>query len=469
MIEGKTIVALCTSGINDNATETLIDSLSHGLNRIDAKLFVYCTCRDVYRCGINEAGEERVYELIDYERIDVLVLWSERIRNKDLLGRIVSKAGERNISVITIDEPIDGCINIYFEQASGIANITRHLIEEHNIRDFHFIAGIRGNSWSNTRLTAFKQVLDEYGIPFTNSMVSFGDFWEKPTALVVQKLIDEKRVPKAFVCANDTMAIATIETLAKNGIRVPDDVAVTGFDGIDDIHYYQPTVSSCEYRYEDVSETICYILSDVIEGFVANRNFSLPLQAMYGRSCGCEDEHAVNPSLYVKYFRTRYYHFRYYEQHLSDFSAKASQAGNLSELSQCFDDEMISDVCCFLTKKSTDETFPPENAAEGPAFEREMTLLFDSDSVHRTDDSFVPRTFDAGNNVVPNLSDKLGDEYPLIFYALNDVDCPLGYACFHFNRHDYRNYFRMPLIVGELSHAVSDYHRRKYCRYLENK
>lgn len=468
MINDKMVVAMCTSRINEPNMESLIESLSRGLWQINAKLFVYCTCRDLFWRDVADTGEATVYDLLDFSIVDALIICTENVKDEALQDRLISRARKNNVPVITVDSPIEGCVNIGFDQAGGIGQITRHLIEEHGIRDFHFMAGIRGNMQSNERLKSFKRILDEYEIPFTNDMISFGDFWEVPATAAVQKLIDEKKVPKAIVCANDMMAIAAADTLMHNGYRVPEDVAVTGYDGIEETHFSNPTITSCECRYEDVSEHICNILSDIIDGFIANRDYIIPLQPMYGHSCGCESKRNVDMAKYVKYYRNRYCQSRDYEQYVAVLPSKAMAANNLKELAECFDDEMVNDVCCFLTKECTDVSFSPESNSLGNVFEDGVTLLFDADTKKRSESAFTPKPFDM-KDIVPNFEDKFEDEFPIIFYAINVKDFPLGFVSFHFNESDDRNYVRIPLIISEINHAVAHYRGKKYCEYLENK
>jgi LacI family transcriptional regulator len=71
-------------------------------------------------------------------------------------------------------------------------------------------------------------------------MLYYGNFLAEPASKIVQELIDNNALPRAIICANDNMAIATIDTLHKNDIFVPDDIIVTGFDGIRDTRYNIP-------------------------------------------------------------------------------------------------------------------------------------------------------------------------------------------------------------------------------------
>lgn len=52
-------------------------------------------------------------------------------------------------------------------------------------------------------MNTFQDTLKKYGIPFDSSMVSYGDYWSDPAIAAVERLMNEGRIPQAFVCAND--------------------------------------------------------------------------------------------------------------------------------------------------------------------------------------------------------------------------------------------------------------------------
>ena len=88
---------------------------------------------------------------------------------------LLKKAEECKIPVIVIGEQHDNCFNIrYNDNGFGIA--IEHLIKEHGLKSFHMIAGKENNFFSDKRIAVFKAVLEEHGMPFDDSMVSYGEF-----------------------------------------------------------------------------------------------------------------------------------------------------------------------------------------------------------------------------------------------------------------------------------------------------
>lgn len=96
-------------------------------------------------------------------------------------------------------------------------------------RRFAFLGGI--NSQDNReRFQAFKDVLDEHQIPFRRENYYDGDYREKSGYQAAKLLMLSENLPDVLVCANDNMAIGAIKAFKENGVRVPDDIGVCGFD-----------------------------------------------------------------------------------------------------------------------------------------------------------------------------------------------------------------------------------------------
>lgn len=101
---------------------------------------------------------------------------------------------------------------------------------------------------------------------FGNEDISYGEFWSVPTENAVEQLFVRRRsLPQAIICANDAMAITAVSVLKRHGIKIPENVIVTGFDGINEIRYSTPQITTClcssEHLAQTVTDTIMQILS----------------------------------------------------------------------------------------------------------------------------------------------------------------------------------------------------------------
>ena len=119
------------------------------------------------------------------------------------------------------------------DNMEGMRTAVRHLIETHGYKRIAFIRGIRGQIDAEQRFQAYQAELKAYGLSYDERFVADGDYTLESGRSAVQTLLDERGLRfQALVAANDRMAFGALEALQERGVRVPDDVAVTGFDDL---------------------------------------------------------------------------------------------------------------------------------------------------------------------------------------------------------------------------------------------
>ncbi len=95
-------------------------------------------------------------------------------------------------------------------------------------------------------------------------------------------------LPEALVCATDQLALAVLDLLARHGIRVPRDVAVTGFDGIMIAgRLANPTLTTVRQPFASMGRLAVRILTDTAAGLGHPKSYVLPTRVVIGGSCGC--------------------------------------------------------------------------------------------------------------------------------------------------------------------------------------
>ncbi|MGN1179838.1 MAG: diguanylate cyclase [Suilimivivens sp.] len=454
-------MALCISRVHDEESNKFIKELNERFAAKGYRLFVYGICSDLYWNTPYEAGEASVFDLINYKVVDALIIYEEKIKNKTVIQNIVDKAHEGKVPVITIGEKFKGCINVRFAYETGFEQTVRHVIEEHGLTKLHFMGGMKNNSFSEERLNAFKKVLAEKGLSFDEGMVSYGEFWSGPTITAMEQLIAGGNIPEAIICANDVMAITVCDVLKNHGFSIPGDVIVTGFDGVDEINFSSPKITSCFCDYADLAEEIVKILPECLEGEMDEGSHFVTPRMILSESCGCVTDSAINVSEYLTDLNERLYMIREGNRSLTETSSKIQTCENIEQVSSKFDNYMITDLCCLIRKDCTDERINPlTDFAEDP-FGETMCLLFDTDG----EKPFIPRDFNI-SEIVPGMEKLLAKKVPLIFVALNFQQIPLGYICFHFDDYKRKKYDRISLTVNAMNNAIGGYRNMRYQHFL---
>lgn len=235
-------------------------------------------------------AESRLFNLCKHVDLCGIVILTETLKNKMLIQQIVEIGRQKGIPVFTLDGRLDGCYNLVPDYIGGFEKVARHIVEDHKVRYVNMLAGFRNNPFSDERIAVYRKVLEENGIPFEEERVGYGDFWDRPTRKAVKAfLASDLPRPEAIICANDSMAITTCAVLKEEGLRVPQDILVTGFDGIQNAKYHTPIICTCEPSYKESLEFLFQEIKKAEEtGKIQPCDHRVEFSLIPSQSCGCQ-------------------------------------------------------------------------------------------------------------------------------------------------------------------------------------
>lgn len=459
MLFGKKIIAVCLAGIHDETNIKLISRLNEALVPQEYRLLVFNIGTDLNWNKENEDSEILVFDLIDYDTTDTIIILDEQIKDRHLSERIISKAKKKNVQVIVIDGNYEGCVNIRFDYRAGFEMLVRHVMEEHAPETVHFIAGFRGNSFSEQRIEVFKNIIEAYGIRFDESMVSYGDFWAMPAIKATKKLIDEERVPRAIICANDIMAISVIGMLEKNGYKVPDDVIVTGFDGIEAVHLTKPEITTC---YCNHSILIDKAIESILNGESDKDCFVVP-ELLILESCGCNNTQKNNIFDNPEILNGRFYKYQEDARILMQMAESMQGYESVEDVSENMRNRVMKHTCIILNNWCKESSINPICRSHS-GIDDDMFMFFESR------DGLPHDIYDfSRQDYVPALEKLFERKAPIIFTELDYMNVPLGYVCFFYKCCDSIYYKKIPQIVSALNNGIGGWMNQRHQRYLTNR
>lgn len=232
-------------------------------------------------------GEGAIYTIPDYNMFDGIIILGEVLRS-DMMKKIIENAARVHVPVIDVNDTYDGCYQIGYNDTIGMKEMVLHLIREHHCRNIYFISGFKGNKESEDREEAYRNALEEEGIPFNEENIGYGQFYLKSVD-VVKEYLSSHDMPDAFVCANDTMAMFVIKYLNDHGYQVPEDVIVTGFDHTKEASEYQPSISSVERSLYESGTQAVHLLEQLWEGQEVPLHSLVSAHLVLNQSCGCTE------------------------------------------------------------------------------------------------------------------------------------------------------------------------------------
>lgn len=192
------------------------------------------------------------------------------------------------IPMVSLGATAKGIPSVYTDNKAVLKELVSHLITAHHKENIAFISGPSSNCDALERYKGYKEALLENHLPFREEYIQIGDFTPDSAIEAVKVLFDKKKLPiDAIVCANDSMALTVLNELQKRGIKVPEEVVLTGFDNIHSSSYCVPSLSTIEQPLEDFARCAFNLLFDCIQGKVV-QNKLVPCKIIIRESCGCD-------------------------------------------------------------------------------------------------------------------------------------------------------------------------------------
>jgi len=196
-------------------------------------------------------------KMVKEKNVDGLILlgympekFVELIANKDLPVIAVDNYVNENISMIVADD-VDGAY-----KATGYLTKTGH-------KKIAYVSGPSRRISFKKREEGYEMALNENNIPINPDFILYNDE-EEPGNDWMKKILQSKELPDAIFTCNDVTAILCINMLRENGINVPDDVSVIGFDNIEIGQHFIPSLSTIDVDKERIGIKAVSILMDKI-------------------------------------------------------------------------------------------------------------------------------------------------------------------------------------------------------------
>jgi DNA-binding LacI/PurR family transcriptional regulator len=136
------------------------------------------------------------------------------------------------------------------------------------------------------RLEGYRQALAARGIPVDEDLIAEGDFTEGGGRAAMRRLLPHR--PTAVFAASDMMAVGAIKVLREAGLRVPEDVAVVGFDDIPLASMVEPPLTTVRQPIEQLGSMAVELLVSLMEnpGEETVHRVVLPTELVIRASCG---------------------------------------------------------------------------------------------------------------------------------------------------------------------------------------
>lgn len=244
---------------------------------------------------LHAEGEKSIIYLPQLSMFDGIICAGDTMNHFGMEQDLVHYLSENaSCPVVSLRSEEEAFYNILVDNEHAMYEMTRHFLEKGK-KDICFVTGRIEMVDAKERLAGYRRAMREAGHEVALEDVFYGTYWLNKSVEIVDAFFKErKRPPEVIICSNDYMALGVCDELKKRGIRVPEDVSVTGFDNILDIYIQQIAMTSVEVPFEEMAKRAVDTLIALKEGKSVEKDQRLKTRNLYRESCDYISENVGN-------------------------------------------------------------------------------------------------------------------------------------------------------------------------------
>ncbi len=290
-------IAVLMTALDSNEQADILRGIEEYGKAGDCNISVFLWFTGANETENHNQGEINIINLPDLDYFDGVIVFANALHMDNNRRQIEELLRPLSCPIVCIGcrLNIDDVIYVGTDNYAGMKQLIEHYVVEHKMNRIHFVKGIEGNEDAENRFQAYQDVLSEHNIPIVPERISQGDFYVTGGERAAKEIMDsDLEFPQVVVCANDTMAVALCDRLIENGYRVPEDVAVAGYDCSIEGQHHTPRITTVRTRFKELGVEACKTLLLKMADKDIDKEILLPDEIVCCESCGCHSEKEDN-------------------------------------------------------------------------------------------------------------------------------------------------------------------------------
>ena len=238
---------------------------------------------------------ETLLEFMSSGRVDGVILMAPHIQGD--IQELIKKS-RRPLVLLNSEKSFPNAASFSFDNYHGAFAVTQHLAS-HQFERIGMIQGPEGNHDAEERFRGYSDALKEAGVDLRKNLVVPGGFTVKSGYYGFMRLMTQPDKPQAVFAANDMMAVGAYEAAKSLKLKIPDDIAVAGFDDIFLSQFLTPRLTTVHVPLEELGKKAARHLLQMLDGEIDPEtpySEELSTGLIIGGSCGCTS--FVNQSVF---------------------------------------------------------------------------------------------------------------------------------------------------------------------------
>lgn len=245
--------------------------------------------------GMAERGgalRHHAFELASPETLSALIVMGGAIGNRVGPEAVAAYCERfRPLPMVSIAADLPGVPSVLVDNEAGMRDVVLHMLRVHGNRRIAFIRGPEANEEAERRYLIYREALEDAGIAIDPALVVVGDFLPESGARAIATLFDERKLSpgaiEAIVAANDNMALGALRELERRQIRVPEQIALAGFDDLEEVRYTNPTLTTVRQPLFEQGKQAVQVAMDLLNDAPPPPRTVLRTELVTRRSCRC--------------------------------------------------------------------------------------------------------------------------------------------------------------------------------------
>lgn len=285
MDKSQYTIALLLPDLTDRYSETILQGALKGAEECGAGLVCFVGS-SISTFLYPRPEDNEVYKLVTNRRFDGIITISEAVGSSSREDENISFYSRyETMPIVTIGSKIGKipCINI--DEESALNELYDHLYDDHKYRNLVFLGDMQDIVYAERRKTAFLKFVKRRGVKKYDIVT--GGYSKAEIYRGTTDFLKDHVMPDVFICVDDYTARHLIAYLQGLGLSVPQDVAVTGFDDIQESREMVPSLTTVSQPLFDMGYKGFQLLYAGMQKEYELKDLSLPTILTLRESCGC--------------------------------------------------------------------------------------------------------------------------------------------------------------------------------------
>lgn len=280
-------IAVFMSELVAEYQKTVLRTIFAEANGLGYDVFVFAGYGSYDNNVLYAEGEKNLIKIPELSTYDGIIIADDTFdiygMDQELSELLDEKA---NCPIVYIRDKGNGNhYSITFDDVNTMAQMTRHFIEDRGVTDLCFMSGPLDMDDAVYRQQGFMEAMSEAGLLVYDRMLFEGDYWRlKGKEAIDYFMKDRDTYPRGIICSNDQMALSVIYELKSRGVRVPEDVYVSGYDNLEEGKACKPGLTTVQVSHIEMSKMAVHVIDDVCHGKEAERHITIKGTPVYRRS-----------------------------------------------------------------------------------------------------------------------------------------------------------------------------------------